>query len=237
MAFANQLSDKRPQRKRRPAARKRGQGRPKDPNTLVGRDAIIAATRELLKQMPPAAITRADIARFARIDPALIRYYFGTTEALLTAVATQLNSEMHERIRAAVKAASGSEQKLRARIRTFLAMHAENPNLNQLIVQKIVGSRQSDARAARAAMVEDSLRTLEEILAEGRDSGRMRQVDSRFLHIALIGMCDFFFTGRPVIAELFGDANASLVKSYGDFLTELVLSGLSPRGKTRPAAD
>jgi TetR/AcrR family transcriptional regulator len=231
MALALPSQSRKTAPKRRPAVRKRGQGRPKDPNALVGRDAIINATRELLRHRPPSAVTRADIARFAQVDPALIRYYFGTTEALLTAVASQINSEMHARIRAAVKIAGSSEEKLRQRIRTFLAMHAENPHLNQLIVQKILGSRQREARLARAEMVKDSLRTLEDILIEGHRAGRLRAVDPRFLHIALIGMCDFFFTGRPVVDELFPDADERLLESYGEFLADLILGGLAAPSK------
>ena len=213
--------------KLRAVAGKRGQGRPKDPKSSVGRESIIDATRELLKTRPPQAISRADIARFARVDPGLVRYYFGTTEALLTAVATKINADMHQRIRDAVSTAGSSEEKLRQRIRTFLAMHEENPHLNRLVIQKILDGRQREARAARAEMVKDSLRTLEDILAEGGKAGKFRAVDARLLHIALIGMCDFFFTGRQVVDELFPNADDRLLDSYGEFLTNLILSGLA----------
>jgi AcrR family transcriptional regulator len=218
--------------KARPA--KRGQGRPKNPQASVGRDGIINATRELLKQKAPNEVTRADIARFARVDPALIRYYFGTTDALLTAVAAQINSDMHARIRAAIETGGSSEEKLHLRIRAFLAMHAENPHLNQLVVQKILGSRHREARAARAEMVKDSVRTLEAILEEGRRAGRLRATDDRFLHIALIGMCDFFFTGHAVVEELFGPADGRLLDAYGEFLTDLIVGGLAGDGATPP---
>lgn len=227
MASATKIKGEKPHSKRRAPFRKRGQGRPKGPKALVGRDAIVRSTRELLKHKPPSALTRADIARFAKVDPALIRYYFGTIEALLTAVATQINTEMHARIRDAVDSAGSSEEKLRQRIRIFLAMHAENPHLNQLVVQKILGGRQRDARAARASMVQDSLRTLDDILVEGHRAGRLCAVDPRFLHIALIGMCDFFFTGGPVVEELFPEADDRLLESYGEFLTGLILRGLA----------
>ena len=43
-------------------------------------------------------ITRLDIARFARVDPALIRYYFGDKSTLLTTLAVQMIEELLERL-------------------------------------------------------------------------------------------------------------------------------------------
>ena len=65
----------------------RRQGRPPSDNAQGLRDKIIAATRELLRTRPPDTISRADIARAATVDPALIRYYFGTRNDVLSAVA------------------------------------------------------------------------------------------------------------------------------------------------------
>ena len=65
----------------------RRQGRPPKDNSQTLRDKIIAATRELLRTRPPDTISRIDIARAARVDPALIRYYFGTRDDVLSAVA------------------------------------------------------------------------------------------------------------------------------------------------------
>src|ERR1700691_4073604 len=65
----------------------RRQGRPPSGNAQGLREKIIAATRELLRTRPPDTISRIDIARAARVDPALIRYYFGTRDDVLRAVA------------------------------------------------------------------------------------------------------------------------------------------------------
>src|SRR4051812_7900415 len=75
------------------AGKPRRSGRPDHPRNAVGREAIIAATRDLLKLKPPSALSRIEIARFAGIDSSLIRYYFGTKDALLTAVATEISTE------------------------------------------------------------------------------------------------------------------------------------------------
>src|SRR6476620_7621008 len=83
---------------RSPARRtKRKQGRPQKDTPAVGRETLIAATRKLMKVMPPAQITRLDIARAAGVDPALIRYYFGDKSKLIVAAVLDAGAELQER--------------------------------------------------------------------------------------------------------------------------------------------
>jgi AcrR family transcriptional regulator len=221
-----------PGRAARPRKRRRS-GRPGHTQNAVGRDAIIAATRELLKIKPPAEVSQIDIARFAGIDSSLIRYYFGTKDALLTAVAAEISTEMHSRIRDAIAGSRDSREQLANRIQAFLAMHAENPHLNHLILQYIVGSTEREAVRARSHMVSDSVAMLKEILDSGEQRGELKSCDARLLHIALIGMCDFFFTGSPVLHEIYGKkaADPQLVKQYGAFISRLIMEGLAAPGR------
>ena len=52
----------------------------------MGRDTIVSAARQLLEKLPPHKATISSIARKAGVDPALVRYYFGSREELLLAV-------------------------------------------------------------------------------------------------------------------------------------------------------
>jgi AcrR family transcriptional regulator len=207
----------------------RRSGRPDHPRNAVGREAIIAATRELLKLKPPAALSRIEIARFAGVDSSLIRYYFGTKDALLTAAAAEISAEMHNRIRKAIAKGRDSRGQLSNRIQAFLAMHAENPHLNQLMLQYIVASTKGEAVRARSHMVSDSVATLKTILDNGKRRGELKSCDAKMLHIALIGMCDFFFTGSPVLHEIYGKraSDPQLVNDYGAFISRLVMEGLA----------
>ena len=82
----------------------RRQGRPPKDDLQALRDKIVAATRELLRTRPPDTISRVDIARAARVDPALIRYYFGTRDDVLSAVAqTFMNDFVSDSLRLAAE--------------------------------------------------------------------------------------------------------------------------------------
>src|SRR5690606_599191 len=67
---------------------KRGQGRPAE--NVVGKNAVLATAKRLVKELPPARVTISLIAREAGVDPALVRYYFGDRSNLLMAVAESM---------------------------------------------------------------------------------------------------------------------------------------------------
>ena len=63
--------------------------------------------------------------------------------------------------------------------------------------------------------------------AAARD-GKTRAVDGAFLYIAMIGMCEFFVTGAPILKVAFGkdyDAEA-VAREYEEFLRGYVVDGL-----------
>src|SRR5688572_23330014 len=71
-------------------ASERKQGRPPGSSASVGREGVLASAIRLLKKVPPAQTTLIAIAREARVDPALVRYYFKGREALLFEAVKQM---------------------------------------------------------------------------------------------------------------------------------------------------
>lgn len=207
---------------------RRKPGRSAAAQGVSGEEILLRATRELLKHKGPEGLSRSEIAKFAGVDPALIRYHFGTTTHLLTAVATQLSAETHARMNAAEANACDTEDRIRRRLLAFLEIHSENPRLHQLMVHQILWGTKAPSQRARAVMVQDSVARLKTILDAGAERGELKTTDARFLHIAMIGMCAFFFWGRPVVHELFGDRanDAELAAEYGTFISSLVADAL-----------
>src|SRR5579863_9660691 len=100
--------------------RKRRQGRPQKSEPTSGRETLIRATRELMKKIPAAKITRLDIARTAGFDPALVRYYFGGKSKLIEAAALQASAELRDRQTANFAKAKTPHDKIAARIAGLL---------------------------------------------------------------------------------------------------------------------
>ena len=178
----------------------RGKGRPPRTEPGVGREAIIDAARELLRVRPPGKVTREEIARFAGVNPALIRYYFGDKSNLLTAVVEAIGDENLRRLRAALDRRGTATEKLRRRIDLIMQMHIENPYYHQLIFEQLwQGESQLQKRLARK-MVVPFYAEFKQIITEGQRRGEFRDVDPRLVHVAALSMCELFINA-PYSAE------------------------------------
>ena len=81
---------------------------------------------------PPGKVTREEIARFAGVNPALIRYYFGDKSTLLTAVVEAISQENLTRLRDTLSQQGTTAERLARRVQLLLQMHIENPYYHQL---------------------------------------------------------------------------------------------------------
>jgi hypothetical protein len=65
-----------------------------------------------------------------------------------------------------------------------------------------------------------------------RDGGEtLRHVNPAFLHIALLGLFDFFASAEPVVRQLVpeGADMKDVAAAYEDFVADLLLNGLRKR--------
>jgi TetR/AcrR family transcriptional regulator len=206
----------------------RGKGRPPRSEAGVGREAIIEAARELLRVKPPAKVTRDEIARYAGINPALIRYYFGDKSNLLTAVVEAIGDENLRRLKAALDRRGSPTEKLRRRIELILQMHIENPYYHQLIFEQLwQGESQTQKRLARK-MVVPFFAEFKQIITEGQRRREFRGVDPRLVHVAALSMCELFINAPYVLKELFRieQITPHLIGVYSRFVADLLLHGI-----------
>jgi len=220
------------------ARRVRAQGRPRGEKNAVGRDGLIAATRDLLKTHRPSDLSRTEIARLAGVDPGLIRYYFGNKDNLLLATTLQITAERGQRTTEEMRHAKTARQRFRGWIKVLIEVMAENPHYSQLLLEQIHYGTSAEARRIRRDLVANTYNELHGIVAEGERNGEFRAVDPNFLHLGLIGMCQFFFSRRPMLEELLGyeisaENMATLADSYVDFVADILINGLVAKSAGR----
>jgi hypothetical protein len=94
----------------------------------------------------------------------------------------------------------------------------------------------SSAPAAKKMVDEMNRRTLagyEAILSAGVEEGSLRPARPAYLLLAVIGMCEFFTAGIPILRLASGkklDEQAEM-KEYRDFICDLVLNGLAKKAR------
>jgi len=214
-----------------PTRRRRGKGRPGEQGT-VGRDALVDAAIELLRAHPASSLTIVDIAKHAQVDPNLVRYYFGDLGGLLTASVAKMMADRQEAVRLLMSQRGSAEERLRQRVSVSLRLQQQDPSFHRLVVDRLFATQSEEARDILERTAARGLGLTVNFLHAGESSGELRQVDPRFLNIALVGMFEFFVSAQPLVEALFGrPVDDELTEAFGEFVVDLMLNGLrqSPR--------
>lgn len=212
------------------AAGRRRAGRPQNGGQSVGPETLVDATIALLRTVPPAKVTLREVARRTRVDPALVRYYFGDKSGLLVKAASHLVAEYYASTTPKIHGRKSVRERLRQRISDILKVLSDNPYLHQIMVEQVVHWHRQAGKKMLKEVTDQAYGISRTLVDEGVAAGEMRRVDPRLLHIAIVGLCEAFVSLRPLTEELFkGKAQEELIARYRDFLVGLLLDGLRPR--------
>jgi hypothetical protein len=76
---------------------------------------------------------------------------------------------------------------------------------------------------------------MRELAAEGSRTGEIKTLDPRFLQLAIVAMCEFFFSAHPVFEAIFGEEtkDPKFGETYADFILSLVSTSQSGAAKSR----
>lgn len=216
-----------------PSKRKRrAAGRP-DQNHSVGGDKIVESALQLLKTTSPEKLTVVEVAAHARVDPALVRYYFGDKKGVLHAAAKRLLDQVQDSGRAALGGQGTFRQRVRHRLEVLIRALEDHPRFLQLVINEVyaVDADSTPDAAVDLRTVADRGLALTRALLEAGDEPKLRDVDARYLHVAILGICTFFMEAKPLLNVLFESRlqDARMTSAYIDFATELLTQGLLAR--------
>ena len=209
---------------------RRSAGRPMS-KASVGGDKLIDAMIALLRTNEVAAITTQDVAHRAGVDPALIRYYFGDLTGLLIAVTGRIANALQEQSAVVLRSTGTAEARLRRRAQTLVDVMEEHPRFHGLLVDNVFASKEPTADVLLETISKQGLSLTADFVAHGVSTGQLRRVDPRFLHLMLIGICEFFVTSRPLRKILFRGApmKGNQSQAFVDFVANVLIHGLRAR--------
>jgi AcrR family transcriptional regulator len=210
----------------RKTAARRGKGRPTASESGVGRDALIGAARELLQELPPAQVTSTAIAKRASADPALVRYYFGNRENLLFEVAKQIGAEANR-----PPPDEGDPLELLAdMIHNTFRFTRSAKHMQRLMIEELDSATSAEVREKMREWNRQPLSNYAK-LQELDEKGELRKFDPLFMHLAVVGISDFFASGAPLVELLVpaGTDMAERGRKYEEFVTRLLTDGVRKR--------
>ena len=212
-----------------PRANPRARRRPRDARAT--RDALLAAGTALFAERGYEGTPVWAIAARARVNPALISYYFGGKRRLYRAIVTSVFAEIVTQAEALAESKGPAPEALRE----LIALVADtatrrNPHFPAMMLREVLtGAKHlgSDTLAypLRVAQV------VRRIVERGVREGSFRRVDPLATHLSVVGSLLFFFVTEPLRARMLADrripGRAPDAAQYVSHIQELFIHGLA----------
>jgi len=179
------------------AEQKDGQRTPGQRDAEATREALLAAATSLFAERGYDGATVDAIAVRARVNKAMITYYFKGKRGLYTAILerdfgwalTQLSELAGQSLRA--------DAKLARFVAIFGELHQRRPGLSAMMLREAM----SGGHGLDPTLLVDIRRIFEavqSIVAQGVGEGTFRDVDPLFMHHTVVGSLAFFFAAKPL---------------------------------------
>jgi len=197
---------------------------------------IIAAAEHIFAERGLAGARTDEIARAARVNKALLYYYFGSKENLHRFVLEQLFSQLLVAVAGAPAADALPREQLLAYVNGYFDFVSGHPNYPRLVQREVM-----DSGKHLSWIVHRYFRPLHQRLSRAIEAGivggEFRPVDPHHTVLTIIAMTVFYFAAAPVLSEMWGrnalrpQAVATRRRAILDFLEH----GLFRPGSKQPS--
>src|ERR1700692_4365898 len=176
-------------------------GKPEESRAAI----LKAAVSEFAREGVAGARTDA-IARSARVNKALLYYYFKDKEALYQAVLDEVFSGVRSAIHQALQQHLPPRDRLRAYVRAPFNYIASNPLYPRIVHTEFLRAGRDPSRLQGVAKqyFRPIVSELSSLLKEGAASGDFRRVDPIHFIPSMIAVITFYFITAPIMKVMTG---------------------------------
>jgi TetR/AcrR family transcriptional regulator len=161
------------------------------------RAAILRAATQEFSDRGFAAAGVDRIARRARVNKALLYYYFGSKLALYREVVSAGIQALAGRLSGVAGADTRADEKIRRWVEELSAFLADHPAFTPLMLRELAdGGRHFDAATLRRLV--SILPMVVSIVEQGRDEGTFGATDPFALHFVVLGSTMLFNANAPI---------------------------------------
>src|SRR5690349_10860031 len=175
-----------------------GMAHPRRPGTV---QRILRAAEENFAERGLAGARIGAIARAARVNKALLYYYFSSKEELHRFTLTTLFRQLREQTLAAMGRPGSPRQQLLRYINSYFDFMVAHPNYPRLFERELMSEE-----PRLVGLVQEHLRPLQRRLAAviraGIAEGEFRRVNPQHTLFSLVAMTVFYFAAAPVLTQL-----------------------------------
>ena len=164
---------------------------------------IVSAAEEIFAEQGLAGARMDEIARAARVNKALLYYYFRSKEELHRFVLEALFSQLRAGVAEQGAATPSPRKRLSAVVDNFFDFVRQHPNYPRL-VQRALLNRGPDLDWIVSEYYRPLHSQLVRTIKEGISAGEFRRVDARNTALTVISIMVFYFAAAPVLSRILG---------------------------------
>jgi len=204
-------------------------GRPPAGSDQTVRQQLLAAARGLFAQQGYHAISIRQVAEAAKVNPAMIHYYFGSKEGLYEAMLADTFAPLIERL-GTVLASADDADALRNFFKLYMHTLGANPWMPPLILREVVaeGGRLRSWFVQQFASKGGGMLT--RLIEHEQAVGRIRaDADPTLTALSMVSLAVFPFVAMPVTREVFGmRVKTDYLDRLIDHTERVFLQGVAP---------
>lgn len=192
----------------------------------ASREQLLAATAALMIETGSVDVPLSDIAARARLNSALVKYYFGGKSGLLTALAHDVLHRSIGQLEELMQMDLDPVEKIKLHIKGVITTYYRYPFINRLLHALFM---QPDTAAEVARTISVPLAGVQrQLLAEAEARGLIRPIDPVMFYFIVLGACDHLFFSQNILKHAFDidGIDDDLRRRYTDTLLDLILRGL-----------
>jgi TetR/AcrR family transcriptional regulator len=200
------------------------------------RAAILKAARRVFAQRGLDGASIRDVAETAKVNTAMIYYYFKDKEDLYRSVISDSFSPL-----AAIwddkifKGDAPVKEKIRKYVESYIRFQQVNEDLRRIMAMEFAGSGGNITWICEKHF-SDNYGKLVKILKEGMKTGELKKVDPSLAIASLFGIIIHNFIMEPLAEYVHGKHVNLSPRKFGAFVTELFFSGLGRQATVQQRA-
>lgn len=195
---------------------------------------IIAAATEVFLEKGRDGARMQEIADRAKINKAMLHYYFRSKLRLYQRVFSQQIEGFFAELMGAIRQAENGEEFLSLFVEHYLEAIARRRGMLRFVLWEIERGGEVFSQALHSALRREGFSEIPfpARIREGIQNGQLREVDPLHLMLSLIGMSIYPFIAQPLLEKVFSGLDISspeFLEKRKREIMDLIWNGLRPQ--------
>lgn len=200
-------------------------------NADVTAKKLLQASHDLLVERSGQGASLSEICARAEVNVAMVKYCFGSKDGLLDALLERALRQLAGELDGLSRADLTPEAKLRRHVGEIVRNYVRYPYVNHLMNERLLAAEPAAVDRISQSFAIPARDWYAVLLEEGRAQSGWRTLDPTLFFFAVVGLCEFLFSARPLLERAFGEEmDADLVERYSAQVAELIVAGMATPG-------